>query len=379
MTGVERDGAAPVADRMREAALAWLETLDEQQRAAAVGAAPAADPVADAERRRWFYTPTDHGGLTGHAQRPAQQRHAMALVASGLSRAGYNGVATVMGLENVLDGAEGFTATFDRERGRDPGLYYLRVFGDPAGDAPWAWRYGGHHVSVNHLVVDGRVVASTPSFLGANPAASPLPGGLLRPLAGPEDIARELVRSLPADLAGEVLLLPRAPSDIVGGNRSRLAAGDRVIPLAGLMRGPFSDPGRQQAFEAASDALEDAAGLSEADHAAIALTDEPRGVPASALDGGQRALLRALLATYLGRHPEEISPLPRYAEGPDGDAALDALHLAWAGSTVPGEGHYYRLQGPDLLIEFDNFQQNVNHCHGAWRDPAHDFGVPFLT
>ena len=368
-TGTEKTAAA-----MAEAASAWLERLDAEQRAVAAGAAPSADAAADAERRRWFYTPTDHGGLTMHAQAPAQQRRAMALVATGLSMAGYNGASTVMGLENVLDRTEAFTVLFDRERGRDPGLYYLRVFGDPGSGAPWGWRFGGHHVSVNHLLVGGRVVASTPSFLGADPAASPLPGGVLRPLAGPEDVWRELTRSLPDDLAAAARLLPRAPSDIVGGNRSRLAAGDRVIPLAGLWRAPFSDAGQQAALEKGSQALEDAAGLTDADHATIALTEAPLGVPASALDATGRELLTALLDTYFGRLPEELSPAARYT----GDA-LDGVHLAWAGSTEPGQPHYYRLQGPRLLVEYDNFQKNVNHAHGAWRDPEHDFGVPFLA
>ena len=188
--------ARAVADRMAAAARAWLDTLDAAQRAVAVGAVPA-DDASDTERRRWFYTPTDHGGLTMHAQRPAQQRAAMQLVGSGLSTPGYVTVATTMSLENVLDHAEGFVTLFDRERGRDPGLYYLRVFGEPGGAAPWGWRFGGHHVSLNNLVVDGTLVATTPCFLGADPAVSPLlGGGVHRPLARVEDLARELVRSL---------------------------------------------------------------------------------------------------------------------------------------------------------------------------------------
>ena len=110
------------ATEMAEAAQAWLERLDDEQRPAAQWAGPA-DDVSEAERRRWFYTPTNHGGLTVHQQRPAQQRAAMALVAAGLSLAGYVTVATIMGLENVLDRVEGFVTRFDRERGRDPGLY----------------------------------------------------------------------------------------------------------------------------------------------------------------------------------------------------------------------------------------------------------------
>src|SRR3712207_5182637 len=162
--------ARQVARRMAGAAGAWLDTLDARQRRTALGAVPG-DDASDAERRRWFYTPTDHGGLTLHQQRPAQQRAAMRLVASGLSTPGYVTVATTMGLENILDHTEGFVTRFDRERGRDPGLYYLRVFGEPGGSAPWGWRYGGHHVSLNNLVVDGALVATTPCFMGADPAS----------------------------------------------------------------------------------------------------------------------------------------------------------------------------------------------------------------
>src|SRR3954470_21646320 len=107
------DDARAVAHRMADRAQAWLDTLDAQQRQIAVGAQPA-DDASDAERRRWFYTPTDHGGLTFHDQRPAQQRAALQLVSSGLSAAGYVTVATIIGLENVLDHQEGFAARFDR-------------------------------------------------------------------------------------------------------------------------------------------------------------------------------------------------------------------------------------------------------------------------
>src|SRR5215218_10628155 len=105
-----------VAGRMASAAQAWLDMLDASQRSLALASFPTE------ERLRWFYTPTDHGGLTVHQQRPAQQRAAMRLVASGLSTAGYVTVATIMGLENVIDHAEGWMRTKGRERGRDPGL-----------------------------------------------------------------------------------------------------------------------------------------------------------------------------------------------------------------------------------------------------------------
>ena len=371
-----RDAAArEVAARMAAAAAAWLDALDPAQHAVATGSAPSPDAESDAERRRWFYTPTDHGGLTLGAQRPGQQRLAHQLVASGLSAAGYVTVATIIGLDNVLDQVEGWSVDWGRERGRDPGLYYLRVFGEPGGTAPWGWRFGGHHVSLNNLVVDGMVRSVTPCFLGADPAVSPLLGPApLRPLGGAEDLARELVRSLDPGQAARATLLDRAPADIVGGNRSSLADGDRMLYLRDVWRQPFTEPelaGRVARMDADA---ERASGYDAGDYQRLALTSVPKGLPARELGAEQRPLLRALLAAYLGRVPDGLSPQAEYS----GDAALDAVHLAWAGPTAPGQPLYYRLQGPGLLIEYDNTQRQANHAHSVWRDPVADFGYDAL-
>lgn len=361
---------------MAEAASAWLSSLTAEQRTVAHGTVPAYDNSLDAERRRWFYTPTDHGGLTVHQQRPAQQRAAMKLVATGLSMAGYVTIATTMGLENVLDRVEGFVTRFDRERGRDPGLYYLRVFGKPGGDGPWGWRFGGHHVSLNNLVVDGELVATTPCFMGADPASAPLLGGTVnRPLAAVEDLARELIRSLTADLAARAVLLDQAPSDFVTANRTTVSEGDQVIPLVGIWRDErFADDTEQVKLQALSDAIDKAAGLTSDDHRTVAYTAAPKGVPGRDLDSSQRELLLSLLGTYFGRVPDSVSPLASYD-----DSALDAVHFAWAGPTQPGQPHYYRLQGPRLLIEWDNTQRGANHAHSVWRDPEADFGLDVLA
>jgi plasmid stability protein len=150
---------------------------------------------------------------------------------------------------------------------------------------------------------------------------------------------------------------------------------DRVLSLVDIWRAPFSDAQQWAAQQAASDAQDDLADLDEDEHAVLALSAAPKGLPAAEMDAEQRELLRRLLATYLDRVPEEVSLIGRYAE----DAALDVVHFAWAGSTSPGERHYYRLQGPRLLIEWDNTQRNVNHAHAAWRDPQGDFGVDVLA
>src|ERR1700691_3207521 len=175
--------------------------------------------------------------------RPGQQQLAHQLVAAGLSTPGYVTVATIIGLDNVLDHAEGWSADWGRERGRDAGLYYLRVFGEPGGPDPWGWRFGGHHVSLNNLVVDGMVRSTTPCFMGADPASSPLLGPApLRPLGGAEDLARELVRSLDPGRGARATLLDRAPPAIIGGNRARLTDGDQMMYLRDVWRQPFTEP-----------------------------------------------------------------------------------------------------------------------------------------
>lgn len=176
-----------VATRMADAALAWLDTLDDAQRSVAQWPFPAEE-----DRRRWFYVPTDHGGLTLARMTANQQQGAMRLLHSGLSEAAYVTATVVIGLENTLDGREGFTADFRRERGRDPQLYFTRVFGEPGVGATWGWRFGGHHVSVNHTIVDGELASSTPSFLGRRAAA-----GRSALLPGPGHPAARRVRQHP--------------------------------------------------------------------------------------------------------------------------------------------------------------------------------------
>jgi hypothetical protein len=185
-------------------------------------------------------------------------------------------------------------------------------------------------------------------------------------------VARDLVRSLHPDLAGRAILAAKAPSDLVTANRTTIATGDRVIPLAGVWRDErFPDPAEQTKLQALSDAIDVAAGYAESDHRALEYTLEPKGVAGAELDDAQRDLLRALLGTYFGRVPEAVAP--SYDA-----AALDTVYFAWAGPTSPGAPHYYRVQGPSLLIEWDNTQRNANHAHSVWRDPSRDFGLDVL-
>jgi Protein of unknown function (DUF3500) len=354
-----------VAAAMAEEAERLIESLDDGQRKLALWSFPADD-----ERRRWFYTPTDHGGLTLAAMTTPQHRMVFRLVASALSTAGYVTVSTIMGLENMLDQLEGFTASFERPRGRDPLMYFVRIFGTPTSAGTWGWRLGGHHVSLNFTVIEGVLSASTPLFFGADPASSPLLGPHpLRPLAGIEDLARELTRSLSTEQRGVALVTPRAPTDMVGGNRPSLSEGDQPIPLTQIWRQQF-DGEVGDNLQRAQERLDAATGVGPADLEAISFTSRPKGLAAGAMAGGQRDMLNALLRLYVDRLPDDVADeeAAKFA-----GAALDGVHLLWAGSLEPRQPHYYRLHGPDILVEYDNTARDANHVHTVWRDPRGDF------
>ncbi|CAM5657803.1 DUF3500 domain-containing protein [Streptomyces griseorubiginosus] len=368
-------GREEAATAMAAAATAWLGSLNKDQLPLAAYDSPL-HPDAEAERLRWFYTPTEHGGLAVRDQSARQQSLAMQLVATGLSTAGYATVATVMGLENVLDQLEGWTVHWGRQRGRDPGLYWLRVFGRP-GDRVWAWRLGGHHISLNNLVVAGRLISTTPCFIGADPATTELLGGTLRPLQGPEDTARQLARSLDAGQFGRALLHPSAVSDIVSGNRPHVRHGDTMMHMQDLWRGHFEDPRLDRIVHDIDRRAEAGSGYTESDHASVAIMIPPKGISGRDLDEDQRHLLRRLITQYTGRAPGDLADAydTHYAS----DTVLDHVHFGWAGSKDPGKPHYYRVQDPRILIEYDNTQRQANHAHSVWRDLTSDFGLDVLA
>ena len=150
---------------MAGAARALLDSLDQHQLDAAAWRFPSDD-----ERHRWFYTPTDHGGLPLSAMRPAQQRRTMQLVRVGAVGGRIRHRVDDHRARERARPHRGLEGVVGARAGRDPGLYYVRIFGDPEPGGTWSWRFGGHHVSINHTIVDGEVVGTTPCFLGADPA-----------------------------------------------------------------------------------------------------------------------------------------------------------------------------------------------------------------
>ena len=341
-----------IANEMIDAALRLIETLDPAQHAVACRSFPD-----DEERRLWFYTPTDHGGLALNAMSASQHQHLHRLVATGLSTAGYVTAAAIMGLENILDRFDDWPDGRDRERRRDPLLYYVTIFGEPGRAGLWGWRFGGHHISLHFVIMDGEVVSSTPNFFGANPADSPLLGPHLhRPLAAIEDLGRELFRSFDSDKREQALLCPKAPDDLITGNRSLITEEDRELVSAGHRVMGTTSP-----IEGKTEGL--------------CFSRTPSGLSTTLLNPSETDILRTLISCYLNRLPDALAD--KQAAMVEGE--FDKIAFAWAGGDERRQPHYYRIQGERLLIEYDNTQNGANHIHAVWRDLANDFGGDILA
>lgn len=352
------------AAAMADAAGALLDSFDRGQRQKAQFPFPSND-----ERRLWFYTPTDHGGLALTDMSPGQHRMVFRLLATGLSAAGYATTAIVVGQDNILDYVEDFSVDFGRERGRDPSAYFIAVFGEP-GSSAWSWRFGGHHVSLHFTIADGAVVSATPCFLGADPANTALLGPHMhRPLAGAEDLARDVVHMLSDEQRAAATVSAVPPSDLVGSNRTVIADGDWERPLTEVWRGRFESEIDQ--LLAGMQARVDA-GLGVTDHhrTAVSFSATPKGLLVADMGAGEREAVHALLATYIGRIHDDLAD----AQWAKVAAAADQMRFLWAGGIEPGQPHYYRIHGGDLFVEYDNTFRGANHIHTVWRDLSLDFG-----
>jgi len=171
------------------------------------------------------------------------------------------------------------------------------------------------------------------------------------------------------------MLATQAPPDIVTGNRPALNGRLWVTRPPERFRDPATLPrpvfdGLQVRLAAAEQ------GLGPAAIQALSWSSAPAGVPWPQLRPGQHEMLTALLDAYLGRLPDDAAE--REQAKITGPAAAD-LHFAWAGGTEPHQPHYYRIQGPRLLAEYDNTERGANHIHTVWRDPHGDFGHDLLA
>ena len=226
-----------------------------------------------------------------------------------------------MSLEQILK---------DIEKGsgpvRDPELYFISIFGTPSDAGKWGYRVEGHHLSLNFVVSNGKIISATPAFFGANPAevrTGPRSG--LRTLADMEDRALRLLQSFDDTQKKLAVVADTAPKDVRSANEPQ-------PPL-----------------------------------------DAAEGIAFSQLTDAQKPMLRALLESYAADMTTEVGQAWLDEVEKSG---VDSIKFAWSGSGERTQPHHYKVQGPSFLIEFNNTQNNANHIHAFWRNRLGDFDIP---
>ena len=307
----ERAGTLVSAERssaaMATAATAFLTSLNAAQKGRRL-------PFEGEERLRWHFIPTEmfpRKGLTIKEMTEPQRKAAHDLLKTGLSQRGYMTATAIMELENILGAIEaarrqGGAAASSRSAAI-PNVLLLNLR-HAVDSGTWGWRVEGHHVSLQFTVVKGTLVAASPSFFGSNPAEvrdGPRKG--LRILGAEEDAARALLSALDATQRTKAIMTAVAPTDIL-----TMAKSD-IEPLAAA------------------------------------------GIGADALNPAQRDLLMKLVDVYAGYMAPDIAEdrLSRLKK-----AGVEKISFAWAGPVERGQKHYYRVQGPTFLIEYDNTQDD---------------------
>jgi len=276
--------------------------------------------VNDTSREIWHFLPVasfDRFGLPLNELSDAQDQLVLDLIKASVSAEGFDKATQIMNLETILKVME------NNAPSRDPQQYHIAIYGTPSTKGIWSWSFSGHHISLHYTMVDG-ALASTPTFLGANPGEvrqGEKKG--LRVLIDEEEKALALIASMTDEQKRKAIIAEKAPYEIFTG------AASEVKPLEYL------------------------------------------GLKYSAMSAAQKEMLKAIVDEYISFMPEDIA---KHRMDKINRSGWDDIVFAWAGVTDRSDGHYYRIQGSSFLIEFDNTQNNANHVHTVWRDFNGDFG-----
>jgi len=279
----------------------------------------------DEERFNLNFVPKERKGPTFHDFNEQQKKAALALLRASLSSQGYQKTIDIMELEKVLILVE---KQAPDSHYRDPLNYHFCIFGTPTPDKPWGWRFEGHHISINFASTEGKIISSTPSFFGSNPGIVKIEEQKgKQALKLESELALTLVNALSQEQLKVARFSEETPNEIFTGTLRKVS------------------------------------------------NIEPRGISFKTLSKDQQKIFLQLLDVFVKNYELGFSKtlMDKITK-----AGMDNLSFAWAGGLQYGLPHYYRIQGPMLLIEYDNIQSNANHVHTVVRDLTNDYAEDIL-
>lgn len=317
--------AGPSNQGVKQAAQAWLDSIDPGQRDSALFS------VDSDAWRRWSNIHVflmRHGAMMEDMTED-QRDLAFNLLKESFSPTGFELARDIMKLNESMREITGS----DEELGE--WLYWLSVLGEPSSDEPWGWQFDGHHLNVNCFLLGGQIVM-TPMFMGSEPVAVDIGKHAgTRVFRAEEGAALNLARTLSAEQRSKTIVSDDVPS--------------------GVFTGAFRDN-----FEMRYE-----------------------GIKFDELASHQQALLFDLIGVYINRMRSDHAALKME----EIRKHLDETHFAWMGGVDEESVFYYRVHSPVALIEFDhqsgifldNDEPTRNHIHTVVRTPnGNDYGMDLL-
>ena len=207
--------------------------------------------------------------------------------------------------------------------------YYFAFFGLPT-DSIWGYKLEGHHLSVNFTFVNDKL-SVTPFFIGTDPAEyqnSEYAGW--RVLGQEEDLGIKLVNLFTPAQQKKATMSTAVPKDIITAAES----GKRLVDNWGIL--------------------------------------------GTAMNDKQRAVLQYIIREFVFNleYDKAVIEYDKIIK-----AGVGKIYFGWIGEYDEKKPHYYVLNGPTFIIEFDNNggpRNGANHIHAIWREKGNEYGEDVL-
>ena len=321
---------------IKQAAIAFVNTLDNLHKHMAVLA------FDDTARMKWNNLPVGlraRAGMSVGNMTDEQRKLFHRILSVSLSSQGYLKTSSIMQLDNLLNQyydtvyyrkvIDSATYGFVRSLLWSPGNYYLAFFGNPS-DSVWGYKVEGHHLSVNFTFIKDKL-SVTPFFVGTDPAEYPITVNAgLRVLGQEEDLGIKLIHLLSPAQQKKATMRSEVPGDIITAAES----GKRLVDNWGLQ--------------------------------------------AAQMTKQQQAVLQYIIREFVFNleYDKAVIEYDKILK-----AGIDKIYFGWIGEYGEKVPHYYILNGPTFLIEFDNNggpRRAANHIHAIWREKGNEYGEDVL-
>ncbi|MDZ4794185.1 MAG: DUF3500 domain-containing protein [Bacteroidota bacterium] len=207
--------------------------------------------------------------------------------------------------------------------------YYFAFFGQPT-DSIWGYKLEGHHLSVNFTFMHDQL-SVTPFFIGTDPAEYPNSEYAgWRVLGQEEDLGIKLINLLSAAQQKKAIMSAAVPKDIITAAES----GKRLVDNWGIL--------------------------------------------GAEMNSDQKAVLQYIIREFVFNLEYDKASIEY-----DNiiKAGIDKIYFGWIGEIDEKKPHYYVLNGPTFIIEFDNNggpRNSAGHIHAIWREKGNEYGEDVL-